>query len=1259
MMSVARQHAEWLNLIDINGPFLTIEVLMRAFPQGLDGLDTSVVQMIRSAYLEWEDNLQQRRPDLSVHRTWIELVLKRFLEYGDNVLLEGQGISDSLSANMSQHGEMLRPDYVLANAPGRLESGKPLLLIKTYPANQGLEKQIEKARWKASPATRMMELLHATGGQLGMVTNGQQWMLVNAPRGESSGFITWYANLWLEEKSTLQAFRSLLHVRRFFGVAETQTIEALLKESAQNRQEVTDRLGYQVRRAIEVFVQTIDRIDKDRDRALLAGVSEKQLYEAALAVMMRLVFLLSTEEQDLLLLGDDIYDRHYAVSTLGAKLREEADQSGEEVLERRYDAWVRLLATFRAVHGGIEHDRLRLTAYGGSLFDPDHFPFLEGREPGVQWRDTEASPIPIDNRTVLHLLEALQFLEMKVPGGWETRRLSFRSLGVEQIGHVYEGLLDHTAKRAMSPVLGLIGAKNLEPEVELKELERRRDQSEDALVEYLNGVTQRSETTLRKAVVAGTDPNNKLDPQTLHKLLTACDNDEILRDRVLPFLPLARLDTHGLPVVITTGSVYVTDGDDRRSTGTHYTPPTLTKPIVQHTLEPLVYKGVAEGLPKDQWKLKPAAELLNLKVCDLAMGSGAFLVQACRYLAELLVESWGEVERDNPGKVVIAPDGSLSDARPDECPIPKDADERLVVARRIVADRCLYGIDVNPMAVEMAKLSLWLVTLQKNRPFTFLDHALRCGDSLLGVTDIEQIEYFNLKAVDGEAVQIPLAADYLREQLAVVTAKRLDLESFVVNDIVDFERKQRMLDQAEEALDRVRFLGDLLVGDSLRMMNKLGRDRSRRPWEADDEDYSEEEQESDELTDEVIRVVSLLNQARFIETEELRGKAETLLGERKPFHWALEFPEVFGADDGTDPQSTTRNSQLKGFDAIVGNPPFVGGKKITGALGTDYRHFLIEYLAGGQRGNADLSAYFFLRAKSLLRPGGGFGLVATNTIAQGDTREVGLDQMTASDGVIYRALPSTPWPGDASLEVAYVWLRNSNDWNGERVLSEQNVSGITPFLVPASRFSGKPYRLVANADKSFIGNYVLGLGFVLSPEEAQGLIAKDERNRDVLFPYLNGEDLNSRPDQSPTRWVINFRDWPLTREASHENYKGTVASDYPDCLKIVEDRVKPERTRKKPNGQYQLRYPLYERWWQFAEKQPSLQRAIQGMERVLVIAIVSRTVAFTFVPNGQVCAHKLAVLALEGDQYFAVLQSSFHYCWAWQYSSTMKADLNY
>lgn len=141
--------------------------------------------------------------------------------------------------------------------------------------------------------------------------------------------------------------------------------------------------------------------------------------------------------------------------------------------------------------------------------------------------------------------------------------------------------------------------------------------------------------------------------------------------------------------------------------------------------------------------------------------------------------------------------------------------------------------------------------------------------------------------------------------------------------------------------------------------------------------------------------------------------------------------------------------------------------------------------------------------------------------------------------------------------MAHVWLRRG-DYAGAFVLNEQAVAGITPFLTVPGVIAGNPYRLAANADKSFIGSYVLGMGFVLTQEEAQALIARNPRNKDCLFPYLNGEDLNSRFDQSPSRWVINFHDWPLNREADgvwrtadakqrkEWLQSGIVPADYPD-----------------------------------------------------------------------------------------------------------------
>lgn len=135
----------------------------------------------------------------------------------------------------------------------------------------------------------------------------------------------------------------------------------------------------------------------------------------------------------------------------------------------------------------------------------------------------------------------------------------------------------------------------------------------------------------------------------------------------------------------------MTEGLERRKTGTHYTPKSLTEPIVQHTLEPLVYEGPAEGRPREQWTLRTPRELLALSVCDMAMGSGAFLVEVCRHLARRLVEAWEQAEQGAGGRVVVTPEGELSRGDPGERPLPSDPDEREAVARRVVADQQRSG----------------------------------------------------------------------------------------------------------------------------------------------------------------------------------------------------------------------------------------------------------------------------------------------------------------------------------------------------------------------------------------------------------------------------------------------------------------------------------------------------------------------------------------------------------------------------------------
>lgn len=1176
-------HTEWLSLLEVSGPFLNVGVLSDVFPQGLDEHDSEVTKRVRLAYDEWADDQLGRRPDPQLHEQWLKFVLTEVLEFDSD---SRPGTEERFSVEIPEHRSIVTPSVAVVDP----ESGSPCLLVALWPADQSLDEPPIDSEWAASPLERMT-MMSREHDAFGLVTNGRQWTLVTAQRGEAPGYASWYSHLWTEEPLTLRAFRTLLGARRFFAAAEDETLDAMLKRSALTQEEITAQLGKQVRSAVEVLVQAVDRADLDSGRQLVADVPVDELYEAAVTVMMRLVFLFSAEERGLLLLGEPLYDEFYAVSPLGSQLRAEADLVGVEVLERRFDAWSRLCAIFRAVHGGVEHDRLRLVALGGSLFDPDRFPFLEGRQPNTSWLETEADPLPIDNRTVLHLLEALQILQER---GREPRRLSFRALDVEQIGHIYEGLLDHRALRVDEPYLGLQGAAGLEPEVPLSRLETSA--SDDAeLVAMLRTETKRSESALSKRLDA------EIDTQGRDRLKVACGGDEALFDRVRKYAGLLREDVWGYPLVYPKGTLLVTAGLDRRSTQTYYTPRALAEEIVQYTLEPLAYVGPVDGRPREEWQLRSLTELFGLRICDPTMGSGAFLVAACRWLAERVVEAWA-FAADQHGTVTI--DGEPSNGAPGENLVPTEPGEQITLARRLVAERCLYGVDVNPFAVEMAKLSLWLVTLAKDRPFGFLDHALKCGDSLLGVTNLEQLRRMHL----GDVVNRNLWLDFEQDVMPVVAGAaraRSELESFPVLEPADVARKRQLHAKAEESLGRARLIGDVVVACALAAESG--------PVGYDD-------------------LIATLSGELKRNTPELPSRLSTLLNTNLPdgrpnrlaFHWPLEFPEVFGRDQC-------------GFDAVVANPPFLGGQRITGTLGTDYREYLVKWLVGGNRGSADLSAYFLARFAELTRQGGTVGSLATNSIGQGVTRDVGLSRLLEAGRTIYRAVQSRSWPGSANLEISELWFRRGA-WVGEATLDDRRVVRIDSSLSPGGRVAREPERLNANRGWSFQGSIVLGAGFVLDSEEAERLWSSDPRNREVVLPYLGGRDVTTRVDQSASRAVIYFRDWAEP-----------VARTYVECFDIVETRVRPERAKNK-------RKARRERWWQFAELQKGLYAAIADLDRVLVKVQVSSTWAWVYVPNGQVYDQRLVVFRTDGWGEYGVLQSFVHREWMWRYSSTLRTD---
>ena len=868
-----------------------------------------------------------------------------------------------------------------------------------------------------------------------------------------------------------------------------------------------------------------------------------------------------------------------------------------------------MLAIVRAVFGGIEHEALKLPALGGSLFDPDRFPFLEGRAKGTRWQDHLAAPLPIDNRTVLLLLDAVQL--------FEGRTLSYRALDIEQIGYVYEGLLERTVVRAREVTLDLDATKNAKtPWVTLDELETAAAEGDEAVRALLADRTGSSASRVKN------DLAKQVDEAATDRLLTASHGDQNLRDRIKPYLNFLRAHRWGYPLVYPESTFMVTAGADRRETGTHYTPKSLTEAIVKETLEPIVYVGPAEGKPREDWTLRPPGELLDLKICDPAMGSGAFLVQVCRWLSGRLVEAWSQAEA--AGKAITA-EGKVVDEIAGLEPLRADVEDRVLTARRLIAERCLYGVDVNSLAVELAKLSIWLVTLAKGRPFGFLDHNFRTGDSLLGIHSLDQLLYLDMKPGKGSSKK--LFAKEIDQAVKSAIDVRACIRSRPILDIRDVQAMAAMDEEARTKLELPSLIADALIGDVLTADGK-NPNTAALSVEA-----------GNAIAGEANALAALKRRARAgLEKDVADGKPI-----RHPFHWPLEFPEVFAGP---------RN----GFDAIVGNPPFLGGQKITGAMGTVFREYLVEQLAGGTRGSADLVSYFFLTAFSLLAKDGLFGLLAVNTIAEGNTREIGLNRILAQGGVIVAAYPSEVWPGTANVVTSRVHLVNGK-WKGARSLAGKQVSRINSYLGTSESWT--PVKLKTNLGLVFQGSITLGEGFLVDEAFAQAAMAEDPDYEKIIYPYLIGREVNQSPEHQPGRLVINFFDWPEEK-----------ASRFPLAYEKVVRDVKPERQKQKDNG-------AKKDWWLHLRPRPELFHAIgRGalfsnhpagwkpdsvkFERVIVFATgATKYPCFTLVPNEYICANTVCVVASDSYALFACMSSDLHVVWAWEHGSRMKQDLRY
>jgi len=289
---------------------------------------------------------------------------------------------------------------------------------------------------------------------------------------------------------------------------------------------------------------------------------------------------------------------------------------------------------------------------------------------------------------------------------------------------------------------------------------------------------------------------------------------------------------------------------------------------------------------------------------------------------------------------------------------------------------------------------------------------------------------------------------------------------------------------------------------------------------------------------------------------------------------------------------------------------------------------------------------------------------------------------------VYCARRRVKWPGAAAVVVSVVHVCKGQ-YAGARLLDEREVPTITAFLFHRGGHDD-PARLGANEDKSFQGSIVLGMGFTFDDTDVKGvatplaemrrLLAENPANAEAVFPYIGGDEVNTSPTHAHHRYVINFADYPLKRAdtgaswasatSAHQtswlrqgivplDYQGPVAADWPDLLALVEQKVKPERTRRAPSGKYVLREPLPTRWWQYADKRPALYTAIAGLERVLVISRVGNAFAICQAMGRAVPSERLVVFPISTMSALAALQARVHETWARFFSSTFKDDLMY
>jgi hypothetical protein len=907
----------------------------------------ALYQQFRHAHEQLPDD----QSDTTLTRQRWVIPLLRLLEYQPTYIAEAHIVDQSR--------------YRISHCADESPESPPIHIVGR---RQSLDRVDPTAQPRRAPHTLMQEFLNRTDHLWGIATNGGTLRLLrDSTYLRKLAYIEFDLDALFGEPQFEQflLFYRLLHRSRLprrFDDASRCLLEMYYRHSEQQSGRVRERLREGVERALEHLANAF--LQHPDNPPLRTGElpDPHELHQQLLRLVYRMLFLLVGEERGLIS-DSRLYQQHYSVSRLRPLTQRYAPHDTHE------DLWYSLCALWECLRKPELARCLQLDPLNGQLFEPIA---LE------QWRLT--------NRDLLKALRQLFYYYD--PDARAEREVNYGALDVEELGSVYESLLD------LAPVI---------------------HPTPTAIAPHPSPPRHRGGSS---SPVDGGGQEGVRTPL-------------LLQPPRFEFAP----------------------GAERRTTGSFYTPPDLVAQLVQHALQPVIEERLATARTPEE---KERA-ILSIRVLDPACGSGHFLLAAARQLARELAR----VHTDNP------------------------APEDLRRALREVITHCIYGVDRNPLAVELCKLALWMEGHSRGKPLTFLDHRIRCGDSLVGVADLAALH-----------AGIPDAAyDRLKGTRALKQRNRAERDG------------QLILDNPTD---------DELLECALQL-EQLSRDPDDTPEQVQQkfQRYAQFQRHAERLR----QACDLWTAAFFWDNPTLpmpttgniaqclhspaalnpqtRAYAESLAHTGRYFHWCLEFADVMLGG---------------GFDVILGNPPFLGGLKISGALGNAYRRWLeLAYAPFG--GTADLCAAFFRRAFELLKPNGRMGLVATNTIGQGDTRESGLAVILRNGGAITFAQRFVKWQGAANVEVNLVAIGKGLAHPPKPILDGAPVPYISSRIDADPEAEPKP--LKQNEGKAFQGTVVLGMGFVLEPHEAESLLAKDPRNKECLFPFSTAKTSTATHSSSP------------------------------------------------------------------------------------------------------------------------------------------------